>query len=380
MMAKDKESLKRSKSKSFFFFVLINTVSILFVLYLFEAFLRVSDPQREIQKNFNQGNRGVKINREGWGVLDGRVVSSWGVPVYFNDLGINGLSFRQKPFEIPKPKKVFRILVLGDSFSWGVGIREENRYSNLLEKLMNSRYKFKKFEVINLSILGFSTVEEKELLIRVKDIVEPDLIIVGFCINDPKRGPQSSSPERDNFKRNIERRFGPILKFMSKIGLKEFSNLIGRTVWKFAELINIIPTWQEVVDRAYNPKSKEWNDFLKALRDIKDISDGMGLPPPIFAVLNHGTSTANPTNYNKPDKELRLYMKWWHQAERAAKKRGFLTCNMEEEIKRELPNTPLGVNKWDNHPSEKLHEIYARKIFPLVCGIIENSRFYETMK
>lgn len=367
---------KKGFIKSFFLFVVINTVLILFILYLFEAFLRISDPQREIQNRFSKGNKKIIINSGGWGFLNGRIVSSWGIPVYFRNLGINGVSFREKPFKTKKPEGTFRIIVLGDSFSWGVGISEDKRYSNILEKLLNSRYKFKKFEVINLSVLGFPTVEERNLLIRMKDIVQPDLIIVGFCINDPKHGSQGSSPERENFKRKIENKFAPISKFMSKIGLKELSNFIIKSIWKFSELTNLIPTWQEVVDRAYNPNSKEWNEFLKALRDIKRVSDEMNLPPPIFAVLNHGTSASKPTNYERPNKELRLYMKWWHQAEKAAKKRGFMTCNMEEEIKRELSNTPLGVNKWDAHPSEKLHEIYARKIFSLVCDITENFGLY----
>lgn len=376
MLVKGKLDFKKGFIKSFFFFVTINIASILFILYTFEVFLRISDPQRKIQNYFSKGNRKIMINKEGWGTVDGKVVSSWGVPVYFRNLGINGISFRQKPFEINKPEGTFRIMVLGDSFSWGVGIPEDKRYSNILEKLLNSRYKFRKFEVINLSVLGFSTVEERNLLIRMKDIVKPDLIIVGFCINDPKPGPQSSSPERENFKRKIENKFSPISRFMSKIGLIELSNFIIKSIWRFSELTNLIPTWQEVLDRAYNPSSKEWNEFLKALRDIKKASDEMNLPPPIFAVLNHGTSASKPTNYERPDKELRLYLKWWHQAEKAAKKRGFITCNMEEEIKRNLSTTPLGVNKWDAHPSEKLHEIYARKIFSLICDIIKDSGLY----
>ncbi len=346
------------KTKNFFFFVLFNSILILLILYGLEIFLRIKDPQREIQSRFSGGNREIQITKEGWGILNGKVVSSWGCPVYFNNFRLKGpFSFRQKSFEIPKPEGTFRIMILGDSFSWGVGMPEEKRYSNILERLLNSKFKFKKFEVINLSVLGFCTVEKSKLLRNMKDMVQPDLIIVGFCINDPKPGPQISSPERIEFERKTGKSLGSVLRFLGKIGLSKLADLIYKSVWKFAEISDIIPTWQEVVDRAYNPKSKEWNDFLKALRDIKNISDELGLPPPIFAVLNHGTSASKPTNYNKPDKELRLYLKWWHQAEKAAKKKGFITCNMEEEIKRELSNTPLGVNKWDAHPSEKLHEV-----------------------
>lgn len=367
--------------KKFLLITAINFFLILLILYGFELFLRIKDPYREIQNRFSCGNKRIKITKEGWGILNGKVVSSWGHSVRFNSFGIKGFpSFRERDFETPKPKDTFRIMVLGDSFTWGVGISEDERYTNVLEKMLNERFPRQKFEVLNFSVLGFCTVEEANLLIAMKDIVNPDLIIIGFCINDPKPGPQGASPERDNFERKLEEKLGPPLKLMCKIGLSRLSDLIKNSIWKFAEIVNIIPTWQEVVDRAYNPESKEWNEFLKALREIKKVSDDMGLPPPIFAVLNHGTSNTKPTNYNHPDKELKLYLKWWHQAERAAKKRGFITCNIEDEIKRELSKVPLGVNKWDAHPSEKIHKIYAKKIFSVVCDIIENSKLEGVLK
>lgn len=367
--------------KRFLLIATINFILILFILYGFEFFLRIKDPQREIQNHFSRGNKEIKITKEGWGILNGKVVSSWGYPVRFNNLGIKGLpSFRERNFETPKPKDTIRIMVLGDSFTWGVGIPEDKRYTNILEKMLNKYFPQGKYEVLNFSVLGFCTVEEAKLLMAMKEVVQPDLIIIGFCINDPKPGSQGTSPERTNFERKLERNFGKILRFMSKIGFSRLSGLLRNSIWKFAEIFNIIPSWEEVVDRAYNPESQEWNAFLRALRDIKKVSDEMGLPPPIFAILNHGTSTIRPTNYNNPDMELRLYLKWWHQAEKAARKRGFITCNMEEEIKRELSNVPLGVNRWDAHPSEKLHEIYARKIFSLVCDIIKNSKFDGDMK
>lgn len=367
--------------KKFLLITAINFLLILLILYGFEFFLRIKDPQREIHNHFSGGNKEIRITKEGWGILNGKVISSWGHPVRFNSFGIKGLpSFRERNFESPKPKDTFRIMVLGDSFTWGVGIQEDERYTNVLEKMLNERFLHQKFEVLNFSVLGFCTVEEARLLIAMKDIVKPDLIIIGFCINDPKPGPESSSPERKNFEKKLEKKLSPFSKLMCKIGLSRLSGLIKNSIWKFAEIANIIPTWQEVVDRTYNPESREWNEFLKALRDIKKVSDDMGLPPPIFAVLNHGTSTVKPTNYSNPDKELKLYLKWWHQAERAAKKRGFITCNMEDEIKKELSNTPLGVNKWDAHPSDKLHKIYAKKIFSVVCDIIKNSKLEGAWK
>lgn len=369
-----------TKLTKFLLFLIVNALLIIVILYSFELLLKVSDPLREIQRIYGDKEKGIVVNREGWGTQNGKIVSTWGHPVRFNSFGIEGFSFRERNFDNPKKEGIFRIIVLGDSFTWGIGIPEEKRYTNILEKLLNDKFNSKKFEVLNFSVPGFSTKDEAGLLSNLKNWVQPDLIIIGFCINDPKPGPQGDSPERRNFEVRIRKLFGPFFKFMEWIGLPKLSSLINNSIWKIAELLNIIPTWQEVVDRAYNSNSPDWSNFLKALKVIKQISDELGAPPPIFAVLNHGTSSVKPTNYERPDKELRLYLKWWHQAERAAKKRGFLTCNVEEEIKKELSDIPLGVNKWDLHPSEKLHELYAREIFSLICDIIKKSEFMGESK
>ncbi|MGQ9617357.1 MAG: SGNH/GDSL hydrolase family protein [Candidatus Aminicenantia bacterium] len=361
-----------TRIKKFFLLIFLNLFLILIILYAFEFFLGIQDSKWESLARSNNKNKALIVNKEGWGVFNGKVVSNWGYPVIFNDLGIKGFfGFRQRQFEIPKPENVFRVIVLGDSFSWGIGMAEEKRYSNLIEKMLNSRYSFKKFEVINLSVLGICTLQQKEILLKTKEIVQPDLIIIGFCLNDTKPGPESYTLERANFERKFKPFFNSLSFYMGKIGFKRFPDFIKKSILKIAEILNIIPTWEEAVDRTYNKSSPEWNEFLRALIDIKKISDEMGLPPPIFAVLNHGTSTTRPTDYNNPDRELRLYLRWWHQAERAAKRRGFITCNMEDLIKKKLSKEPLAVNRFDLHPSSRLHEVYAEKIFPLVCDIIE---------
>jgi lysophospholipase L1-like esterase len=310
----------------------------------------------------------------GVAAVDGIQVSTWGYPVRFNNEFIIKdipFLFRQKSFKVPKPEGIFRVIVLGDSLTWGAGLPEEKRYTEILEKLLNSECnKSKKFEVINLSAQGLSTISERDILLKGKDILQPDLIVIGFCLNDPQPRSQDYSPERENF----EKKIGRFLRWR-KIKLTLISSFIKRSVYRLAEILNVIPTWEEALDRVYDPHSKEWNEFLKALTDIKKISDEMGLPPPIFAVLNQGTKYTKPIHYEKPDKEIGLWLKWYHQAEAAAKNVGFLTVNMEDEIKKEPQDISFVVNKWDGHPSEKLNEIYASKIFSLICNVIENQKF-----
>jgi hypothetical protein len=87
----------------------------------------------------------------------------------------NGLRDRQHSYE-PK-NDVERVLVLGDSFAWGYGVEESERFSQLLETSLG-------MEVINASVSGYSTDQEL-LWYRNEGIkYEPDLVILVIAGND----------------------------------------------------------------------------------------------------------------------------------------------------------------------------------------------------
>ncbi|MYH27884.1 MAG: SGNH/GDSL hydrolase family protein [Acidobacteria bacterium] len=100
----------------------------------------------------------------------------------------NGYGFRERDFTSPKPSGVYRVMVLGDSFTWGAGLAVEERYTAIAEALLNEashRGRFE-FEVLNFGLRAAPTTEERDVLRDYKDLVRPDLIVVGFCINDPQ--------------------------------------------------------------------------------------------------------------------------------------------------------------------------------------------------
>jgi lysophospholipase L1-like esterase len=70
-----------------------------------------------------------------------------------------------------------RILVLGDSFTWGYGVEESERFSQVLEKSLN-------VEVINAGVSGYSTDQEL-LWYRSEGIkYDSDLVILELAGND----------------------------------------------------------------------------------------------------------------------------------------------------------------------------------------------------
>lgn len=275
----------------------------------------------------------------------------------------NRFRFREREFVVPKPPGVCRIMVLGDSFTWGKGVPVEARYTTRLEALLNGAYPAKNFEVLNFGFPGAPTTRERDSLRDYKDRVEPDLIILGFVLNDPQPKSQNYSPERERFEETISRPLAGWLEEVEEWRLERTADLVRNALDSFAVNTGLVPPWQEALQRVYELDSTEWVQFEQALRDIKTMSDELHLPQPIFAILNQGAYTDRPTDYNQPDEELELYLRWYRQAEETAAPLGFYPINFERELAAQLTGEPMAVSVLDGHPSARVHSIYAQKLF-----------------
>jgi lysophospholipase L1-like esterase len=89
-----------------------------------------------------------------------------------------------------KPAGVKRIVILGDSLTFGDGVKATETYPyKLQEKLRNRRDS--QIQVINLGIMGINTDQEAMILTQENPyfgypalFFEPDLLILTFCVND----------------------------------------------------------------------------------------------------------------------------------------------------------------------------------------------------
>ncbi|HWT81887.1 MAG TPA: GDSL-type esterase/lipase family protein, partial [Candidatus Methylomirabilis sp.] len=95
----------------------------------------------------------------------------------------------------PKRPGIFRIMVVGDSLTFGTGIAQEDTYSAVLERYLGERFRV---EVLNLGVEGAQSEDVYRILREKLPILSPDLVVYGMCLNDflPSGVPQYETTPR----------------------------------------------------------------------------------------------------------------------------------------------------------------------------------------
>jgi lysophospholipase L1-like esterase len=108
---------------------------------------------------------------------------------------LNSWWFRDGEMRIEKPQGVYRIAIIGDSVTYGQGIREEDRFSNLLQGYLDGEKSACRFEVLNFGWLGSETIDEVNVFRNTVYKVNPDFIVLQWFINDVEGHDKSKRPQ-----------------------------------------------------------------------------------------------------------------------------------------------------------------------------------------
>lgn len=150
-------------------------VAILLAMSVIEAWVRWQWDETKGRPGFflTDASRGQRLapNYDGWFA---------GVPVRTNSLGFRD----RRDYTLAKPPGVFRILVLGDSVTFGHGTLDDTTYPYLLEQELRRWRPEVNWEVWNLGVPGYNTAQELQYLLEIGPRASPDLVIVGFYPND----------------------------------------------------------------------------------------------------------------------------------------------------------------------------------------------------
>lgn len=113
-----------------------------------------------------------------------------GVPVHINSLELRD----PREYPLAKQARTFRILVLGDSVTFGHGSIYEHTYPYLLEQKLKTWRPDVDWQVWNAAVPGYNTSQELAHLLEVGPRFQPDLVIVGFFPNDLVDNAEATTP------------------------------------------------------------------------------------------------------------------------------------------------------------------------------------------
>lgn len=116
---------------------------------------------------------------------------------YFDNDGcltyiMNSHGLRDHEYSREKAPGVFRIVGLGDSFTFGTGVRLEDTYLKRLEQRLTTLNSSQKYEVINAGVGSYDTCQEVAFFKSKAIQYNPDLVMIGFFLNDATDMPSIS--------------------------------------------------------------------------------------------------------------------------------------------------------------------------------------------
>lgn len=97
---------------------------------------------------------------------------------------INSLGFRGDEIALKKDPGVFRVVGLGDSFTFGSGVRNQDTFFHTSQEILHEANPERQIEVLNLGAPGYNTVNEVNLLETIGVKYNPDLVVICFFLND----------------------------------------------------------------------------------------------------------------------------------------------------------------------------------------------------
>ncbi|MEM3127025.1 MAG: SGNH/GDSL hydrolase family protein [Candidatus Woesearchaeota archaeon] len=161
--------MKKSNRKHILFGILTSIISIIFVLLVLEISLRFFYPQSLEREEFDPVFKWR--NRPGFS----GVIIAENEKDFFTKFKINKDGFRGE--ELRENAK-YKIMTIGDSFTFGKGVEDNETYSAVLEKNLNDLgYDT---EVINTGVIGYYPDQYYLVVKKMAPVYKPNMIIIGF--------------------------------------------------------------------------------------------------------------------------------------------------------------------------------------------------------
>ncbi|MGN7611563.1 SGNH/GDSL hydrolase family protein, partial [Magnetococcales bacterium HHB-1] len=175
------------------------------------------------------------------------------------DVHINSKKLRDREFDYQKPEQTFRILMLGDSVTFGWGVRVQDTVSKLLEHALNAKPDRKHaFEVINTGVGNYNTQMQTDYFFSEGYKYQPNLILLNYFINDAEPRPQRT----ENFW--LEHSYAAVYL------LGKLDSILRQS--------SVRKPWQDYYSDLYKPQASGWKIAKKSIKRLAHYSQKNQIP------------------------------------------------------------------------------------------------------
>lgn len=243
-----------------------------------------------------------------------------GMPPYF--VNINSKGLREEPFSQNKSSNTVRILVVGDSFTFGTGVNRSDIYTEVVERKLNKEFREKNIQVINAGIPG-TGMKDYYLFLKHRGLkYNPDITVIAFINND-----QISAKKSNTL-------------------LHEAKSEIGKsnsTVTDYSNRSDVRRKYRDLLEK-HKSETPIQNTSFSYLNNINNLTTSRNIPTIYYSL-------------NNLEPEIDSYVREW-----------------SEELQKEIVYSPekfredktneTRISKWNRHPNSKAHKAIADRLYP----------------
>ena len=183
------------------------------------------------------------------------------------DMKSNPLGMRNQEITTNKPPGTCRVIVLGDSTTVGWGVHFEKTYPYLLQQSFNANPpsgRWQKYEVINTGIGNYNTAMEVASLKDRWLKLDPDMVLIGWYINDAEPTPRPREPWL-------------ALHSYGYVWLtSQFGNLVRN--------VGANKNYKDYYDSLYDPNQPGWPKCQAAFADLARVCRERNIPLKILLI------------------------------------------------------------------------------------------------
>lgn len=234
---------------------------------------------------------------------------------------------------------VSRIVVLGDSFTFGYRVSGDSSYPSVLEQKLNQGAIETRFEVLNLGVCGYNTRDQAIVLEHKGLPWRPDLVVLGYVLNDPETDPVQ-----------------PLTRYFHEPALWERSNL-ARLAAKAWRDLNVRQWGQgDYYQYLHAQGHPKWESVVAAFEDIRELTENRQIP--VLVVIFP----------EKPDRRWQKYSYAGihNQVAETARAKGLAVVDLLEAFS-QYPARTMRVRFGDPHPSPQAHAVAAGAIYDWIA-------------